>query len=314
MIKFLLLALSQVSVLHAAFGSCPSLKKISGSEDWWSCWHYQMRNCENGCCCEDGYEYKKNGCKGMGNGKGKSNSDKFNGAEGYLEVGYDFAAKCCWNKHSLIFPGDMRDGQVVRSVDGCTEWTCVDGVMKKSRKVIRNPSGIDLCKQEPDCEEGYTKVKGYPWVNIHEYTPEAVAVSRKACANGCKADDNCIAYTAKGVCMPTQAGQTFSDLRTREPEFLGINYCVKDKTTVATGPNSCEWKHQIPGMTTIGSLEDCARECAENTQCKGFYLWVKNQITPKPLCVGFSQPCTGSASTSSTCADNQWCGYNLIKA
>lgn len=314
MIKFLILALSHIHVLHAAFGSCPSLKKISGSEDWLSCWaHQHMRNCGNGCCCEDGYEYKNGECKGMG--KLDSEASRNNGVPDFLEVSYSPPpAKCCWNKHSLIFPGDMRDGQVVRSVDGCTEWTCVDGVMKKSNKVIRHPSGIDLCKQEPGCEEGYTKVKGYPWVNTHVYNPKAVAVTRRACAIGCKADDNCIAYTAKGVCMPTQAGQTFSDLRIREPEYVGINYCVKDKTIAATGPNSCEWKHQIPGMLTTGSLEDCARECAENTKCKGFYLWVKNTFTRKPLCVGFSQPCTGSTSTSSTCADNQWCGYNLIKA
>lgn len=314
MIKLLLLALSQVSVLQAAYGSCTSLKKIPGSENWhFQCGVWmQMTNCGNGCCCNDGWEYKDGSCKGVGGWKGNVH----------------FVAKCCWNKYS-VFPGDLRHGKTVRELDGCTEWTCVNGVMRRKSVAQFNSHRIDVCKKEPDCEEGFTKLKGYPLANAHKYPPERVDVTRKACADACKADDNCIAYTAKGMCMATQLSKTFADSFLLQKmsiaslvmppslssnAFISINYCVKDGTIIATGANSCEWSTQIPKFTNFLSLEKCALKCAEHLQCRAIYLWKKNPFSSKPLCVGFSRQCSlGSISArSSSCRGDHWCGYDVI--
>merc|ERR1712048_824880 len=30
---------------------------IEGSEEWWSCWHTGMEECNGGCCCKEGFLY-----------------------------------------------------------------------------------------------------------------------------------------------------------------------------------------------------------------------------------------------------------------
>jgi len=192
-----------------------------------------MRNCGDGCCCEDGYQYKDQLCQGMA-GHSENNSG-FNGIPGFLEVqSLGEAEKCCWNENSAVFIGDMRPGHVVQSIDGCTSWTCVNGVMQKTDNFIPIIAGKfmnSLCEapdRERDCEEGYTKRNGHPYAKEeHERSPAHNDMqTREKCADLCTSDSDCIAYTANGVCMLMHYGQVSASLGPEED--LGINYCVKD--------------------------------------------------------------------------------------
>lgn len=195
-----------------------------------------MTPCGNGCCCEDGYEYKDGACVGMGSSEVNQNPNKpWGGFPGFLTVAYDFAPKCCWNKNSAVFIGDMRTGHTVRSVDGCTSWTCENGVMQETKNLIPIDLGMfidNLCatpERERDCEEGYTKRKGHPYaIEEHEDSPIYYNdhTTRGICADMCTSDSDCIAYTANGFCMLMHSGQIFAHLR--HEQGLGINYCVKD--------------------------------------------------------------------------------------
>jgi len=320
MIKLLILAMTQLSLLQAS--SCRSMKKISGSENWISCWaHPNMDNCGDGCCCVNGYEYKNGWCLWSG-------------------------GKCCLNQEKINFDGDVRHGGTIRALDGCMEFECYHGVLLDKRAVHLDSNKKDVCDgvsissadtREPECETGYTKVLGYPWVNDHKYPSGRADMTRKECADACSADGNCIAYTATGMCMATQVRETFADALTRAlfvqktteagipGAWAGINYCVKDRTTIPTGANSCDWSHQIPRLTNYVSLDVCARQCADDAECRAFYLYKKNPFSKKPLCVGFSQECAGvklgaprhapyRADLAEPCRDNEWCGYVVIKS
>lgn len=321
MISLLILAITQVSLLQASLGSCRSLKKISGSQNWISCFHSHMTNVGDGCGCKNGYEYRNGWCRWSG-------------------------GLCCFNQGSIAFVGDVSHGKSIRFLDGCVEFKCDNGHMNMKRLVHRDSENNDVCDgvsaisiantRNPECEKGYTKVLGYPWANDHKYPSGRADMTKKECADACNADHKCIAYTATGMCMATQERKTFADMETREklnrlsaehgfPVWVGINYCVKDRTTIATGANSCDWKHQIPRLTNYVSLDVCARQCADDAECKAFYLYKKNPFSKKPLCVGFSQTCTGQlfgaprhapfrTDLAEPCRDNEWCGYNVIKS
>jgi hypothetical protein len=105
--------------------------------------------------------------------------------------------------------------------------------------------------------------------------------------------------------------------RVRDGKFLWsgdyqITFDDNKAAIISTGPNSCDWSHQIPELHKYLPLEECALECAKHSQCKAFYLWVKNPYKSKPLCLGFSQQCSGNL-VSSSCPDNAWCGYNIFR-
>eukprot|EP00493_Phyllostaurus_siculus_P005032 UN05060 len=102
-----------------------------------------MTYCGNGCCCEDGYEYEDGNCVGMGSDEANQNG-AWGGLPGILTMSYSVAKKCCWNKNSAVFIGDMRTGHTVRSVDGCTSWTCQNGVMQETEHHIPMHPGIPM--------------------------------------------------------------------------------------------------------------------------------------------------------------------------
>lgn len=303
MMKFLIAYFTLVPLFFASSTSCPSLKKISGSENWHFCSWSGMTNCGDGCCCQNGYEYKNGAC-----------------------VKFATGGKCCFfPANSISFRGDLRPGATIRALDGCTSWTCgSNGLLRKEREAVLNANQEDLCKAEPQCEDGFTKKRGYGWVGALEFPIGRVDVTRKACADACNADGNCLAYTAEGMCMSTQMEETFADSTDREiwqsqaldmgvedKLFTGINYCVKDGSTIGTGPNSCDWKDYIREFTNNLSKEECAWACSVHNRCQAIYMWVKNPFTTKPLCVGFSQACTGKY-LSSSCPDDAWCGFNVV--
>jgi len=309
MIRVIIGFLALFHGLHASADSCPSLKKISGSENWHFCTWSGMTNCGDGCCCKNGYEY----------------------SELHEECVKLPGGKCCFGSPtSTHFRGDLRPGVTIRSLDGCTSWTCDgdSGLMHQKREVVLNANQEDLCKadsEEPECEDGFTKMRGFGWVGTLEFPTGRVDVTRKACADACNADGNCLAYTAEGMCMSTQMEETFANSVDRarwhqefteagfgDRAFAGINYCVKDGSTIGTGPNSCDWKHRIPEFTNYLSKEDCAMACSAYSRCKAIYVWAKNPFTTEPLCVGFSEQCSKGKYLSSSCPDNAWCGFNVV--
>jgi hypothetical protein len=95
-----------------------------------------------------------------------------------------------------------------------------------------------------------------------------------------------------------------------EKSLLSKRRSLNTIPTTATGLNSCNWNHKV--FVDYLPFDDCVLACAAHPTCQAFYMWVNNGAA-NPSCVGFSEKCVDTGSTT-PCSVDHWCGYNIQRS
>lgn len=252
--------------------TCPSDERISGSNNWWTCFGAYMYTCGNYCCC---------GADSQGNGA-YWNIEAPNGPEcwkcAYLP--YQDPAPAALDTYAMTTSGTCEDigAEKILDLEQCRTalramgYFVHDPATEFTSWSVFAPSGITVRKDSPGDKHNWPQ--GCFYAGHHEI-PNAGLMPYPGAA--CSPYAACVCHKPGKTDPPTSPTTTTTTL-TGDPELykyvnVGGGQCQDESnmTVQASDPRSLDWAEPA-GKTT---LEECEVMCSRNLQC-GAIQFAKN--------------------------------------